>query len=334
MIAGHGERLPSESLLAPVHAENKDQVVTFERVWQEAVAGVSLVPAQLSDKAAIEQADGVLLLQADRSYSDEDLRALDRLVVAGKPLVVLAGAANIKRGDPTMSASLDTHGLEKLLAGYGIEMGSDVVLDWEHAMTVTAQGPSGVAQHVLPQLLFLIDDRRHAEAPVLSFLGFGRLALPLASSLTLHPEKQRAAHLVTIARTGPHADLVTQSDASLSPFVGTELRSIPPAADGKTFVLGAYVEGPLVSAFAEPGEKAGKNGTRGRVLVLASPFLLANPLAIAASGDAPSPPAIVLEQLSARYIEEALEPMVYGVKHILDWTELEPELLSCGEARP
>ena len=45
----------------------------------------------------------------------------------GKSLAIVASAVNVKSGDATMTASLSTHGLEKLLDGYGVEMRKDVL---------------------------------------------------------------------------------------------------------------------------------------------------------------------------------------------------------------
>ena len=44
-------------------------------------------------------------------------------------LVVYASAVNLKASDASMSATLNTHGLDKLLDGYGIHMNKDAVFD-------------------------------------------------------------------------------------------------------------------------------------------------------------------------------------------------------------
>ena len=79
-----------------------------------------------------KELDGLIITQPGKDYTDKELRRIDQFLMEGnKSLVVFASAVNLKAGDATMKATLDTHGLEKLLDGYGIEMKKDAVLDWQ-----------------------------------------------------------------------------------------------------------------------------------------------------------------------------------------------------------
>src|SRR5579863_5804538 len=64
--------------------------------------------------------DGLIIAQPGKDLSDKALRRIDQFVMKGKSLAVFAGAANLKANDASMNASLDLHGLDKLLGGYGI----------------------------------------------------------------------------------------------------------------------------------------------------------------------------------------------------------------------
>src|SRR5580692_10235743 len=91
--------------------------------------------------------DDLIITQPAKDLTDKELRRIDQFVMKGKSLAVIAGAVNIKANDATMNASLNLHGLDKLLDGYGVSVNKDVVLDvWRHARVVvqTAAGPAGV----------------------------------------------------------------------------------------------------------------------------------------------------------------------------------------------
>jgi len=64
-----------------------------------------------------------------KDVSEKELRRIDQFLMKGKSLAVFASAVNVKASDATMNASLSTHGLDKLLDGYGITLNKDVVLD-------------------------------------------------------------------------------------------------------------------------------------------------------------------------------------------------------------
>src|SRR5580658_4213777 len=94
-----------------------------------------------------DELDGLIITQPGKDLTEKELRRIDQFVMKGKSLAVLAGAVNIKANDATMNASLNLHGLDKLLDGYGVSVNKDVVLDvWRHARVVvqTAAGPAGV----------------------------------------------------------------------------------------------------------------------------------------------------------------------------------------------
>jgi len=69
-------------------------------------------------------------------------------------LAVLASAVNVKANDATMNASLNLHGLDKLLEGYGIAVEKDVVLDMSCATRPpdSCRPPGGIAQAEFPQI--------------------------------------------------------------------------------------------------------------------------------------------------------------------------------------
>src|SRR5207247_1440646 len=109
---------------------------------------------------------------------------------------------NIKASDAAMKAELSTHGLEKLLDGYGIEMKKEAVLDWGRGIQIPVQAQSGqMIWFRAPGIVQAqYDDRLSEKEQVLdhTFAGFFRLdelAFPFPSTLVPHPEKQPEAQL-------------------------------------------------------------------------------------------------------------------------------------------
>jgi hypothetical protein len=139
------------------------------------------------------------------------------------------------------------------------------------------------------------------------------------------------------ARTSKEATAVSDTTASLSPFEGTELRTYE-SAKGKraSYDLAASVDGPLVSAFAAPGAKPRPDAKRSRELVFASPFVFANPLAVASAPPTPDaalpsgPEAALTSQLGTHYFVKNAEDMVFAMKLTLDWTQLDADMTACA----
>src|SRR5207253_1861794 len=104
--------------------------------------------------------DGLIITQPGKDIGEKELRRIDQFMMKGKSLVVFASAANMKDHDPTMNATLSTHGLEKLLDGYGITVNKDVVLDFGHSFRVNALTQGGLVAVRFPDILDVQDDSR------------------------------------------------------------------------------------------------------------------------------------------------------------------------------
>ena len=167
------------------------------------------VDLQNGDAEINQELRGLVITQPQKDYTEKELRRIDQFLMLGnKSLVVFASAVNLKAGDATMRATLSTHGLEKLLEGYGITMNKDAVLDWAGSFTLPGQTETGqqVAIRTPWALQLSPDDRFEGDKQLIdkSFAPFFRLdqvAVPFASSLTPHPEKQPGARMHVVART-------------------------------------------------------------------------------------------------------------------------------------
>ncbi len=286
--------------------------------------------------------DGLLITQPGKDLTEKELKRIDQFMMRGKSLAVFAGAVNVKAGDATMNASLSTHGLEKLLEGYGIELRKDVVIDFGRSFRVSVMTQGGIASARFPQLLDVQDDSRYTgdeqflDTAFPVFFRIPAVVIPFASSLVLHKEKQPevpADKFRVIARSTPRSIRETSDTVDLKPF-----RSWKPKGEWQQYALGATVEGTLKSAFGKNDELniPEKSAKPARVFVLASSQFLANPFARAGNG--PEMPQMQgmppmggdeqLQQLAGPYAQQALTQTILAFKNTLDWITGDTDLLA------
>jgi hypothetical protein len=279
---------------------------------------------------------GVIVLQADGDWTDKELARLDQFLMRGdKALLVVAGAVNMKPNDAAMKAELSTRGLDKLLAGYGIKLHKDAVLDWGRSMRIPVPTQLGSLEwYYAPGVLQLQHDAGAEENEQIldnAFPGFFRLeelAFPFPSSLELEPDKQPGARMKVVARTSPNTTVDTAERMDMS------LRSDwRPKGEAKQRAIAASVEGKLKSAFADKDKVEGVEVTKespadSRVLVIASPQFLANPFS-RAGNPPPLPPQMamfgnvggdpMLMAISGQYARKYLTQTILAFKNLLDW---------------
>jgi hypothetical protein len=266
-------------------------------------------------------------------------------MMKGKSLAVIASAVNVKAADGTMNASLSSHGLEKLLDGYGISMNKDVVLDLWRRVRVVVPTMGGLAQPDFPQMLEVQDDPRFTGNEQLIDTSFPALfrsqdmAVPFVSSLSLKADKQPGAKGRVVMRSSPFAVHLTGDNADLKPFQkwASKLKGL----QQQQFAIGADIEGTLKSAFAE-GDKQGVEAPAqsvkpARVFVLASSQFLANPFARAGNGPDMGQYGNMMPNLggneelltvAAPYTQQFITPAILVFKNTLDWLSGDTDLLA------
>jgi ABC-type uncharacterized transport system involved in gliding motility auxiliary subunit len=298
------------------------------------------------DSEISDDLDGLLITQPGKDLTEKELRRIDQFVMKGKSLAVVASAVNIKANDATMNATLNLHGLDKLLEGYGVAVEKDVVLDmWRHVRLVLPTA-GGIAQAEFPQILEVQDDPRFTDKEQLIDTSYPALfrtqdvAVPFASSLTLKAEKQPGTKMQIVMRSSPVSVHLTGDSADLRPF-----QKWAPKLKGlqqQQFGVAANIEGTLTSAFAEGADKQGveapdKSVKPSRIFVLSSSQFLANPLARA--GNAPDMgqygqmmPSLggdeQLLMLAGPYAQQFITGSILVFKNTLDWLSGDTDLLA------
>jgi ABC-type uncharacterized transport system involved in gliding motility auxiliary subunit len=300
------------------------------------------------DAEVDEALDGLLITQPGKDLTEKELRRIDQFVMRGKSLAVLASAVNIKAGDATMNAKLDTHGLEKLLDGYGIEMRKDVVLEFGRPFRVRVDTLTGPRTMIFPQVLDVREDSRFTGDEVLldtSFAAFFRIpqaSFPFASSLVLHKDKQPQLgdRLRGIAHSTPAALRETGDTVDLKPA-----RQWRPKGEFNQQTIAASAEGKIKTAFPT-GDKMGvetpaESTNNARVLVISSSQFFANPFVRSGQGPEMNPQMAqmgmmmgggdeFLQAIAGPYVQLIGTTFILQTKNLLDWMTGDVDLLAAS----
>jgi len=282
--------------------------------------------------------DALVITQPGGAYTEKELRRIDAFLTRGsKAAAVFAGAVNIEESDATMSATLDTRGLDRLLSGYGVDLARDALFDWGAPTKVRVETTKGPVFVTHPAIVLAEHDpgaRPEEQRLDGTFPGFFRmteLALPFPSTLVPHPERQPAARLRVVARTSARTTAVTTDTVAMKPAGG----QLAPAGAYGARAIAIAIDGELRSAFG------GAAKGRARLLVVSSSQFLANPYARA--GNPPRlPPQMAmmapaggdqeLMLISQPYAQQYLTETILVFKNALDWMASDEDLVACSAA--
>jgi ABC-type uncharacterized transport system involved in gliding motility auxiliary subunit len=291
--------------------------------------------------------EGLIITQPAKDYTDKELRRIDEFLMHGnKALVVIASAVNLKANDATMMAELNTHRLDTLLGGYGIEMKKDAVLDHGAQFRIPVMVGMGTMAWIRhPGVAHVVNDPRFSEDETLldtAFPGFFRmdeLMLPFPSSLVLLRDRQpKDVKLTAVARTTPAANVVESETVDMSLRDNWEPK--PPFSQR---VIAATAEGKLKSAFAgKQGEGVNAPDSAAapsRVLVIASSEFVTNPFAYAGNGPEMTGQMAQfgamggdqeLQMIAGPYAQKYLTATILSIKNIFDWMSGDVDLIAAS----
>jgi ABC-type uncharacterized transport system involved in gliding motility auxiliary subunit len=265
---------------------------SMQSIMEQAFPFYKVEEVKLSESEPIDKGFvGLVITQPRKDYTDKELRRIDEFLMLGKKaLVVYASAVTLKPQDPSMSAELSTHNLDKLLTGYGIQMNKDAVFDYGAQFRIgvmTQGGPTwirhpGIA-HVTNDIRFS-EEEKPLDTGFPAFFRMDEVIFPFPSSLKILADKQpKDVKVFAVAKTTPETT-VEKSD-TVDMKLRTEWRPKPPQEQR---VIAAVAQGKLKSAFAGSPDDAIKPAERApadsRVLVVSSSLFLSNPFAYAGNG--------------------------------------------------
>src|SRR5579864_2592819 len=144
VLTGHDEIKTTEDNLAPSNMGK----VSMQGIITQNFPFYTFQDVDLKggDTEISDELDGLIITQPGKDLTEKELRRIDQFVMKGKSLAVFASAVNVKASDASMNATLSTHGLEKLLDGYGISINKDAVLDRGRDVRVVVPTMGGLAQ--------------------------------------------------------------------------------------------------------------------------------------------------------------------------------------------
>jgi ABC-type uncharacterized transport system involved in gliding motility auxiliary subunit len=265
---------------------------SMQSIMEQAFPFYKVEEVKLNENEPIDKGFvGLVITQPRKDYTDKELRRIDEFLMLGKKaLVVYASAVTLKPQDPSMSAELSTHNLDKLLTGYGIQMNKDAVFDYGAQFRIgvmTQGGPTwirhpGIA-HVTNDIRFS-EEEKPLDTAFPAFFRMDEVIFPFPSSLKVLPDKQpKDVKVYAVAKTTPETT-VEKSD-TVDMKLRAEWRPKPPQEQR---VIAAVAQGKLKSAFAGSPDDAIKPAERApadsRVLVVSSSLFLSNPFAYAGNG--------------------------------------------------
>lgn len=344
VLTGHDEMKLSEPNLVP---SNSGQKPNLQGIVSQYFPFYQFVDVDLKngDAEVDESLDGLIITQPAKDLSEKELRRIDQFVMRGKSLAVIASAVNVKASDATMNGSLSTHGLEKLLDGYGIEMRKDALLEFGRPFRVNVFTQGGPQTMRFPPLHDVRADFRFTGDEQLlddgfaAFFRINQVPFPFPSSLVLHRDKQpdiAPDKFKVLARTTPKTLRETGDSIDMKP-----MRQWRPKGEFSQFNLAATLEGKIKTAFPT-GDKMGveapaQSANTARVLVISSSQFFANPFARAGNGPDMGQMGMMmpggggdemLQQLAMPYAQQILTNTILVFKNMLDWVTGDVDLLA------
>ena len=321
---------------------------SFKSVLSQAFPFYELVDVNLEDGATeIDPSlDGLIITQPGKAYSEKELRRIDQFLMRGnKALAVFASAVSMKPNDASMNATLDLHGLDTLLSGYGIVMKKDAVFDYGAQFRVPAMTAGGAVWIRHPGIVHVVADERFEDERQLLDIGFSpffrieELAFPFPSTLELARDKQpEEVALVVRARTTENSTAVEGESVDMK--IRRQWTPKPPYAQR---AIAASAEGRLKSAFPE-GDNMGVLAAAqapepSRVLVVSSSQFLTNPFAYAGNGPELGGQFAMfgnvggdqeLLMFAGPYAQSYLTNTILSLKNTLDWISGDTDLLAAS----
>jgi len=344
VVTGKDEIKLSDSNLIPAQGQGKG--LSIKGIIDQAFPFYKLEDLDLKngDSEISKDLDGIIITQPGKDFTEKELRRIDQFMMLGnKSLVVYASAVNLKQGDGSMKATLSTHGLEKLLDGYGVEMKKDAAMDWIKSMRLPVMTQSGSMAWIrAPGVVQATHDPRYDEAHQLLDDGFAaffrsdELSFPFPSTLVPHPDKQPEAKLKVVARTTEKAWSETGEtvDLKISP-------NWKPKAPLDQKAIAIDIEGTLKSAMG-PGDGVdtpAASKDKSRILVVSSAGFLTNPFARSGAGtDLGGQFAMMgpvggdeqLQMLAGPYAQKYLTGTILSFKNTLDWMSGDSDLIAAS----
>ena len=198
-----------------------------------------------ADKSSLDNLDVLIIIGPKEEFKDEELKAIDALLMRGGSLVILADGVNVEQG---LQASQNDTGLNKILEAYGVKLNNNLVLDVNNGLASFSQG-------------FVTFSTNYPYWPKVIKSGFDQnnvavarlesLILPWASSIDINSDKTKELKISFLAESSDKA-MAVADNFNLSPQA-----EITSGASDK-FNLAVSLTGKFNSVFNQPSLGTGR----------------------------------------------------------------------------
>lgn len=305
----------------------------------EAVLATSLPKlmesVKLGDGAIDSKLSGLVLMQADEDWTDEELAQIDTFMMHGhKTLLVVAGAVNLRPGDASMHATLSSRRIGTLLGKYGVDVEAALVDDPAARVGLAVGTPSGKSVTMAsPGVIQLAADPAAGPATQTldgTFAGWAtasEIVFPFPSPLTVKADRQPEAMFSVVARSSKQSTTLNSAELALKPSI-----DVTSSTAAGQHVLAVSVTGTLNRAFpASDGETSSAPGSR--ILVIAAPQLFHNPYRRAGTDDKGEVVDTNLSMLGTAYASSKLSGSLLLIGHLAHWMVSDANVTECNQVQ-
>jgi ABC-type uncharacterized transport system involved in gliding motility auxiliary subunit len=335
VVTGKDELKLDDNNLVPKQGGQQGGV-NIKGIFSQAFPFYTFEDVAISEGSEISpELAGLIITQPRKEYTDGELKRIDDFLMLGnKSLAVFASAVSMKPNDATMAAELNLYGLDKLTAGYGINIKKDAVFDFGAQFGIPVMTQGGVVSIRHPGIAhvtdspYFEDDKETLDTSFASFFRLPEIAFPFPSSLEILKDKQPSdVQIKVVARTTPNASVI--SEGSVDMKLRNDWRPKPPFEQRP---IAAVSEGKLKSAFGDA-----RAAEASRVLVISSSEFLTNPFAYAGNGPEMDPQFAMfggvggdrdLQMIAQPYAQRYLTQTILSLKNTLDWMSGDADLLA------
>lgn len=196
------------------------------------------------DREVPREIRALIISGPTKELNERELRRIDQYLMRGGSVGIFTGNVNVDiEQAPNFTASEATHGLNRLLEGYGVRIGKNLVFD-RQCVPLPARGPGGMPVLLpYPAWPVVAFNEQQSAHPVAFRLS--QTVMPFASSLS-RPRLRAAKNLKVTDLMRTSAESWLQSGS----FELDPMQRWRPEGRSGPFTLAIAAEGRIPSAFA------------------------------------------------------------------------------------
>ena len=322
--------VPPDTPTQNIYGQSVSPVSSFDAVTQQLSGDYKVERVDLSTGQVPQDVD-VLVVVSPQDFGDMELYAIDQYLMRGGAVVMAANPYKLDvdpyTGGLTMSAI--NGGVSDLLAHYGINLSSELVMDEQNSKfpaTVTRDAGGYQVNEIqamnYPYFVDIRNDQMNSKSLIMS--GLPAVSMFWTSAVTLDDTANAARTTQVLASTSPKAWQTTstniQPDFTTYPEFG-----FPTSTDHESYPVAVSVEGVFDSYFKDRGAPQSTDTTNKveQAAMLDSSLASARLVVFGSSGFVDDFALKMSSALTSDYVENNLRLM----QNAVDWSVEDVDLL-------